>query len=289
MSLCKFNSSDSWGILTSLESQIKTKIELLGVPLKDWEINIYRGILTGYNEAFIITKEKKEELIDIDPKSVEIIRPILRGRDIKRYGYEFGDLWLINMHNGIKESGLKPVKIDDYPAIKQHLDEHYTDLEKRSDKGDTPYNLRNCAYMEDFFKQKLLWAETMRIHKNTSNKFPRFGFDNGGELLTDKTCFFATGPNIKYIMAILNSTLGRYLCSQYVSILDDGGYLMQKIYLEKIPIPTEIPKVSELTDQLLIEENSAKINRIEEEIDSLIFSAFQLAPEEISFIHSTLQ
>lgn len=193
------------------------------------------------------------------------------------------------MHNGIKENSLKPIKIEDYPAIKQHLDKYYTDLEKRYDQGDTPYNLRNCAYMEDFFKQKIVWAETMRIHKNTSIKFPRFGIDNGGELLTDKTCFFATGSNIKYIMAILNSTLGRYLCSQYVSILDDGGYLMQKIYLEKIPIPKEIPKVLELIDELLTESDSKKINIIEDEIDSIVFSAFQLSIEEIKFIHLILQ
>ncbi|MRJ11740.1 hypothetical protein EDL98_11815, partial [Ornithobacterium rhinotracheale] len=76
---------------------------------KDWDINIYRGILTGYNEAFIINGEKKDELIAQDPKSAEIIRPILRGRDIKRYGYDFADLWLINTHNGIKEKGIKPI------------------------------------------------------------------------------------------------------------------------------------------------------------------------------------
>ncbi|MFH6969864.1 TaqI-like C-terminal specificity domain-containing protein [Flavobacterium sp. FlaQc-28] len=214
---------------------------------------------------------------------------MLRGRDIKRYGYEFGDLWLINTHNGIKESGLKSIKIEDYPAIKQHLDKYYMDLEKRSDKGETPYNLRNCAYMEDFSKQKIVWAETMRIHKDTSIKFPRFGIDNGGELLTDKTCFFATGQNIKYIMAILNSTLGRYLCSKYVSILDDGGYLMQKIYLEKIPIPKEIPKILELIDELLTKSNCKQIDEIEDEIDSIIFAAIQLSIEEINFIRLTLQ
>ncbi|MGV4459827.1 Eco57I restriction-modification methylase domain-containing protein, partial [Ornithobacterium rhinotracheale] len=107
-SICNF-SSESWIILSEIEKSIKEKIEAIGTPLKDWDINIYRGILTGYNEAFIINGERKDELIAQDPKSAEIIRPILRGRDIKRYGYDFADLWLINTHNGLKEKGIKPI------------------------------------------------------------------------------------------------------------------------------------------------------------------------------------
>ena len=94
---CNFG-TESWVVLSPIEQRIKAKIEAVGTPLKDWDINIYRGILTGYNEAFIIDGKKKDELIAEDPKSEEIIRPILRGRDIKRYGYEFADLWLINTH-----------------------------------------------------------------------------------------------------------------------------------------------------------------------------------------------
>ncbi|WP_042007104.1 hypothetical protein, partial [Capnocytophaga canis] len=87
-------------------------------------------------------------------KTDELIRPILRGRDIKRYGYDFADLWLINTHNGVKEKAIKPINIEDYPAIKSHLNLYYDKLKKRADKGDTPYNLRNCAYIEEFSKQK---------------------------------------------------------------------------------------------------------------------------------------
>lgn len=141
-------SSDSWVILSEIEKSIKEKIEKIGTPLKDWDISINYGIKTGFNDAFIIDGKKREELIAADPKSAEIIRPILRGRDIKRYGYDFADLWLINTHNGIKEKGIKPINIEDYPAVKAHLDKFYPDLEKRADKGVTPYNLRNCAYIE---------------------------------------------------------------------------------------------------------------------------------------------
>ena len=91
----RFDNSASWVILSPIEQSIKRKIEAVGTLLKDWNVKIYRGILTGYNDAFIIDGAKKDELIAADPKSAEIIRPILRGRDIKRYSYEFADLYII--------------------------------------------------------------------------------------------------------------------------------------------------------------------------------------------------
>lgn len=146
----RFDSSGSWVILSPVEQSIKRKIESIGTPLKDWNIKIYRGILTGYNEAFIIDGKKKDELISADSKSAEIIRPILRGRDIKRYGFDFADLWLINTHNGIKDKDIPPVDINQYPAVKAHLDKYWDKISVRNDKGYTPYNLRNCVYTEGF-------------------------------------------------------------------------------------------------------------------------------------------
>ena len=125
-------------ILSPVEQSIKRKIESIGTPLKDWNIKIYRGILTGYNEAFIIDRKKKDELISADPKSAEIIRPILRGRDIKRYGFDFADLWLINTHNGIKDKDIPPVDINQYPAVKAHLDKYWDKISVRNDKSSNP-------------------------------------------------------------------------------------------------------------------------------------------------------
>ena len=151
-------------------------------------------------------------------------------------------------------------------------------------KGDTPYNLRNCAYTEDFFKQKIVWAETMRIHKNSVDRFPRFGYDKQGKYFTDKTCFFATGEKIEYLMIFFNSLIGRYLCSKYVSILDDGGYLMQKIYLENIPVPDFESEISSITNQIL------KANQVteglENEVDRILFELYQFSEEEINFIYT---
>ena len=155
---CEFKSNDSWIILSPVEQSIKMKVEAIGVPLKDWrDIQINYGVKTGFNEAFVIDGQKREELIKEDPKSAEIIRPILRGRDIKRYGYEFANLWLINTHNGVKEKNIKAIDVEDYPAVKKHLDKFYPELEKRQDKGYTPYNLRNCAYIDN--KQRLVLSK----------------------------------------------------------------------------------------------------------------------------------
>lgn len=157
--ICDFASSEPWVILTPIEQSIKRKIEAMGTPLKDWDIQIYRGVLTGCNEAFIISTEKRNEILskcqseDERKRTAELIRPILRGRDIKRYGYDWANLWLINTHNGIK-GRIPRINIEDYPAVKAHLDQYWDKIRDRADQGDTPYNLRNCAYLRISINQK---------------------------------------------------------------------------------------------------------------------------------------
>ena len=127
-----FFNAESWTILSPIEQSIKEKIATFGTPLKEWDIRINFGVKTGFNKAFIIDSAKKDELIAADPKSAEIIRPILRGRDISRCYYRAPELWLINTHNGIKDKKIPPININDYPAIKIHLDQVYDSLSKRT-------------------------------------------------------------------------------------------------------------------------------------------------------------
>ena len=114
--ICNFSNEESWVVLSPIEQNIKQKIESVGTPLKDWDIKIYRGVLTGYNDAFIISTEKRNEILfncqteEERLRTAELIRPILRGRDIKRYGYNWANLWLINTHNGIKEKNISREK-----------------------------------------------------------------------------------------------------------------------------------------------------------------------------------
>ena len=240
-------------ILSPIEQRIKAKIETVGVPLKCWDININYGIKTGLNEAFIISDEKRKELIEQDPKSAEIIRPILRGRDIKRYGYDFADLWLINTHNGIKEKGIKPINIDDYPAIKYWLDfggvayngkiyEGYKQIEKRADQGDTPYNLRNCAYIEDFSKQKIMYPNM--------TKFLPFYFDNKGFFQNDKS-FMITGNNLAFLTAFFNSNIFKICYKDNFPELQGGTRELRKIFFEDVKIPPIEDLISEDFDILV--------------------------------------
>ena len=268
-SVCSFG-AESWVVLSPIEQRIKAKIEAVGTPLKDWDINIYRGVLTGYNEAFIIDGNKKAELIAEDPKSAEIIRPILRGRDIKRYGYEFADLWLINTHNGIKEKDIKPVNVNDYPAVKNHLDKYFPALEKRQDKGDTPYNLRNCAYIEDFYNDKIIYPET------TQGAY--FAFDDGKTFI-DKTCFMLISDKAKYIQAILSSKLFEYAYKTIFSSIELGsnGYQYNKHALLKLPVFLPDKKTEQQFIKLLEKKEYHKI-------DVITYSIFGLTEEEINCI-----
>ncbi len=146
--------SSSFSFANSQELEIKKKIEAIGTPLKEWDIKIYRGILTGFNEAFIIDTAKKEELVTKDPKSAEIIKPMLRGRDIKRYGYEWAGLYVIYVPWDFNTS--------QYPVIVQHLEKYKLELSSRPEVKQNRfpwYALSRYAsdYWQDFEKEKIVY------------------------------------------------------------------------------------------------------------------------------------
>ena len=266
--VCEFSDSNSWVILSPIEQSIKNKIEAVGVPLKDWNINIYRGVLTGCNEAFIINTEKRDEILSNckdeaeRKRTEELIRPILRGRDIKRYGYNWAGLWLINTHNGIKGK-VPPVDINNYPAIKAHLDKYWSKISKRADKGDTPYNLRNCAYMEDFDKPKIVYPET------TQGAY--FAFDDKGFYI-DKTCFILISNDAEYLQHTLSSRLFEfaYKCIFASVELGEHGYQYNKHALVKLPV--------------IKPSKSFKFD--DNDIDSQIYKLYNISKTEIDEIES---
>ncbi|GET18865.1 TaqI-like C-terminal specificity domain-containing protein, partial [Ligilactobacillus agilis] len=231
---------ESWIILSEIEQSIKKKIEAVGTPLKDWDISINYGIKTGLNEAFIISKEKRDELIKADPKSAEIIRPILRGRDIRRYEVDFQNLYLINTHNGyVSENGevVPPINIEDYPAIKDWLDngawnkkiDQGTNIErlaKRTDQGVTPYNLRSLAYMDDFLLPKIVWSDI-------STK-PQFALIDK-HILINNTAYMITRIHPGAIH-ILNSRLMKWYFTKISSNLGVGSRYFKQ-FVELLPLP----------------------------------------------------
>ena len=276
---CDFKTSDSWVILSPIEQSIKSKIEAIGTPLKDWDIQINYGIKTGYNEAFIITTDKRNEILnnclttDERKRTEELIRPILRGRDIKRYGYEWDKedpkaLWLINTHNGVK--GKYPrIDINDYPSVKRHLDKYWDKINERADKGDTPYNLRNCAYLDDFNRQKIVWGN---LNLNGS-----YSIAPKGMFVNAPSPFIATS-NLA-ILHILNSKIADYYIRS-LGVTRNGGYFEYKpMFVDKFPIPLE-----GLSDISSYPPNPTKLQ--EQEIDKMVCRLYGLTAEECSFIHT---
>ena len=276
---CEFSNSDSWVILSPIEQSIKRKIEAVGTPLKDWDIQINYGIKTGYNDAFIINTEKRDEILsncqseDERTRTAELIRPILRGRDIKRYGYNWANLWLINTHNGIRGK-LERVHIEDYPAIKAHLDQYWDRISKRADKGDTPYNLRNCAYLEDFSKPKILWKRVGSIL--------RFCYNDNEALGLDSTCF-ALGNNIEFVCCVLNTPMGHYLL-QDAPKTGTGDLLISVQAVEPIKLPSVTYEINIEFKRLLEMMIANCSDDIENEISQKIFNLYGLSHEEQKYI-----
>ena len=267
--------SDNWNILTPLELSIKSKIESVGVPLKNWNVNIYRGILTGFNEAFIISGEKKDELIASDPKSAELIRPILRGKDIKRYGYIENNLWIINVHNGIKNRSIPPIDINAYPAIKKHLDSYYSKLAKRADKGVTPYNLRNCAYMDDFSKPKIIFQEMVQS--------PAFCLDTDHHFICLDTGRIIVGDKLEYLLGLLNSKLFFFAIKHFYGGggLGGNGVRMKHTFFQQFSAYVPNADEEQFFKKICKDTISAEISA---EIDAFFYSKYSLSNEEISFI-----
>lgn len=291
-SISNFASSDSWVILSEIEQSIKRKIESIGTPLKDWDIRINYGIKTGFNDAFIITTEKRDEILancvedDERIRTAELIRPILRGRDIKRYGYDWAGLWLINTHNGIR--GVKPmIDINDYPAIRHHLDKYWAKISKRADKGNTPYNLRNCAYVDDFELPKIVYMEIQTDNPSEGYPFPCFSYDdrrafvlNTGYILCSKEI------DVRYILGILNSSLGGFIAKLYVSQLQERQFRMLAQFVSKFPIPkSDSNKRNELVE--LVKQYINNYDPlIEEKINDTVLDLYCLNEEEKAYIRS---
>ncbi len=275
---------DPWLILTPLQKRLKEKIETRGIPLKEWDISIYRGVLTGFNEAFIINQAKRDELLAADPKSADIIKPILRGRDIRKYEAKWANLYIIMTHNGYKnqkEEKIPAIDINDYPIVKEHLDKYLPQLKKRLDKGKTPYNLRHCAYYKNFEKEKIAWAE-ITLKNN-------FVWDNT-DILYNQTCYFIPNGS-KYLLAVLNSKVIYFYMSLTAATLGTGALRWIKQYVENIPIPQlsrlEQKPFENLVDKILKTKVSGKDSIIyEEEIDRRVFELYGLTEEEIQLVEN---
>ena len=297
---CEFDSSDSWVILSPIEQSIKRKIEAVGTPLKDWDIQINYGIKTGYNDAFIINTEKRDEILsncqseDERTRTAELIRPILRGRDIKRYGYNWANLWLIYIPwhfpyqfdesiKGASEKAEEAFK-EQYSAVYNHMLQYKEPLSKRN-KAETGIRYEwyamqrwGAKYWEDFSKPKVMW----KIIGCNIN----FSFDD-----TNKICNNAvdimTGKRSQLLqfVGLMNSKLfDWYLKLTTEAEVQGGGIQLYVTTLEKTLLKLDFPEeLNDVIEQRLMSKVS------DEDVDKTIYRLYNLTNDEIVFIHSCKQ
>ncbi len=287
--LSRFSSSESWSILSDIERSIKAKIEAIGTPLKDWDIQINYGIKTGFNDAFIIDSAKRNEILDAcqteDERQLtaEIIRPILRGRDIKRYDYEFADQYIIATFPS------RQYNIDDYQALREFL---LSFGMERLEQTGKEYNINgekvkarkktnnkwfetqdSISYWDDFSRPKIIWKRVGSII--------RFSYDEKGVFGLDSTCF-ATGKHIPYLCCVLNSSMGHYLLNG-APRTGTGDLLISVQAVEPVRVPViddSYESFSDLVRRFITNPSS----ELDDEIDNIIFDLYGLNPAEREYI-----
>ncbi|WQU26141.1 class I SAM-dependent DNA methyltransferase [Helicobacter pylori] len=306
-------STESFIFANATLLDLRDKIESVGTPLKDWDIQINYGIKTGANEAFIIPTEKRDEILNAcktqeERKRTEtLIKPILRGKDIKRYSYEWAGEWIIfipwHFPNTDSQKSMEENEQDfsiHYPIIYAHLLSHKDKLLKRN-KDETGkryewYCLQRWAanYLQDFEKEKIVYGEIVQE--------PRFYLDNGecelGVFYAEATSFILTGEHLRYLLGMLHSKLITFAFKTFYAGggLGESGYRYKKAFIERLPIPKITPKNQELADKITAlvdkilqsKEKDPKANTqgLEKEIDALVYQLYHLTDEEIKTIEN---
>lgn len=270
-------SENAWFIGNDAVQKLKEKIERIGTPLKDWDVTINYGIKTGLNEAFVINQEKYNEIVLKDSNSVEILKPILRGRDIKRYGYEWAGLYLI-------QSGYDIDVPNKYPAVYEHLHNFEDKAQTRCDQGKNWWNLRACVYYDDFEKEKLIWQEM--------SSEPCFSYDNDNIYCND-TGRIMIAKNIKFFTGFFNTRFFRYIFSNFYAGGELGatGIRFKHTFMLNVPISSgnieqENMITSIVNDIVNIKkmDSLTETSALETEIDQIIYEIYGLTEEEIMII-----
>ncbi|MBP9195125.1 MAG: class I SAM-dependent DNA methyltransferase [Saprospiraceae bacterium] len=288
-------SANGWTIGNEAEGSLKTKIENNGIALKKLNYQIYYGLKTGFNEAFYMTTQKKDELIKEDESVSSFFKKALRGKDISKYNYGWNDIWLLlikqGMTNGQKPSSIKPEDYfsNIYPTIYNHLKNIGDSIKgkgkglyARDDQGDYWWELRPCVYYEEFEKPKIVWGELSDSQK--------FAYDESG-MYTNNTIFFITGKDLKFLLSILNSKLAKWYFNEISTSSGMGTNRWLKYKIELLPIiqPSEKEKATleKLVEHLLLIKTlnpKADVTDLENQIDQIMYETYGLTEEEIKIV-----
>lgn len=290
-------SKESFTFSDENTSALKAKIERIGTPLKEWHgLIIYRGILTGYNEAFIITTEKRNEILANckdeaeKERTAKLIRKMLRGRDIKRYSYEWAGLWVIGTFPSLK------IDIEQYPALKQYLSQFLPRIEQSGEKGCRKKTSNkwfetqdNIAYYEEFEKEILVWKA---VGRNLA-----FALTEKNTLVSAPSSFISADANLlKYFCGILLSHVLKWLILQISDTTGAGDLMLNNQSLERLSIPKINSKNEKIADELinLVDEilkakeqdKNANTQELENKINSLVYKLYNLTEDEIKIIEN---
>ena len=286
-------SEDAWLLKAGENDKMKSKIESHGIPLKDFGVSIFRGILTGYNKAFHLDKTAKETLIMLDSRSADIIKPLICGGDTNKFFCSPTESYLIATFPS------RNYNIDDFPAIKQHLLSYGVErleqtgkkyivngeiIKSRKKTHNKWYETQDSiSYWNDFTKPKIIWqAISKRI---------AFAYDSEGVFNCDVTTFFMTGDNLKYILAILNSKLFEYALLKIY--LEGDTFKSKNAIIQNFPVPPineKTGKLIEIVDNIISkkQENSTiDTSALESEIDRLVYQLYGLTEEEIKIVEQS--
>jgi len=291
---------DAWFIGGDAEHCLKEKIEAIGKPLREWDVNIYYGIKTGLNDAFIIDTATRQRILDACKDDAErqrteaIIKPILRGRDIKRYTYEWKGLWIIGTFPALR------LDIDDFPALKKYFLDNF-DIRQLEQSGKKYPNLGfdarkktnnkwfetqdQIAYYAEFEKEKVIYPNMATELQAALDK---------DKMYCNQKAFIITEKNTKYITALLNSRVEFWYFKRIGATLGSSGYEMSKIFMENLPIPPITPEnqslvsqIESLVDQILARKRgspNADTRDLERDIDQLVYRLYDLTPDEIRLV-----
>ncbi len=273
---------EGWNLERPEVLALMEKLRRKGMALKEY-VNgrFYRGILTGLNKAFVIDQKTRDRLIEEDPKSEELIKPWLRGKDIKRWKAQWAGLYVIFTRRG--------VDIDKYPAIKSYLGQFRKELTPkpkgapRNMPGRKPgpykwYEIQdNIAYYKEFEGPKIVY----QVFQIT----PCFLFDN--ECMFTNNASYIIPEGDKYLLAYLNSSLGWFMIKQFCSNIQNGYQLMADYFGRSLifpAIPSQKSSIISLVEKILADPDGPEVPYLEKKIDALIYDLYGLTEEEIAIV-----
>lgn len=283
---------EGWTLERSDVLALMEKLRKAGKPLGEYaEGRFYRGVLTGLNEAFVIDEATRKQLIGEDPKSADLIKPWLRGRDIRKWKAEWAGLYLITIASSANqdwpwskeraEAKARSLFAKAYPAIHRHLSLREDKLRIRDDQGKFWWELRACVYWEEFERPKLVYQEIAT--------FQSFGYAEDG-LVCNNKCFLIPEKN-DFLLGLLNCKATWWFLGNLTSGLVGGARAMQMPYMKQLPIPSttaaQKAPITERVRKILADPDSLAVPRLESEIDDLIYKLYGLTKDEITLVEGT--